>query len=177
LIFGPYPNKPPNWVSGSTTVLGLFAYGNQRLAALVVGAALIALVFVIIKKTWFGRIIRATSLDREMAELNGVNTTRLNMLSFGLGCALAAAAGVILSPVFPVTPTAGVPVALTAFVVVVLGGMGSLWGCVVGGLVLGLVENLGAAFISTGYKNVFGFIILILVLLVRPSGLFGRAKL
>ena len=176
LIFGPYPNKPPNWVSGSTTVFGLFAYGNQRLAALVVGAALITLVFLIIKKTWFGRIIRATSLDREMAELNGVNTTRLNMLSFGLGCALAAAAGVILSPVFPVTPTGGVPVALTAFVVVVLGGMGSLWGCVVGGLILGMVENFGAAFISTGYKHVFNFIILILVLLTRPAGLFGRKE-
>ncbi|MGE5311542.1 MAG: branched-chain amino acid ABC transporter permease [Nitrospirota bacterium] len=176
LIFGPYPNKPPNWVSGSTTVFGLFAYGNQRLAALVVGSALITLVFLIIKKTWFGRIIRATSLDREMAELNGVNTTRLNMLSFGLGCALAAAAGVILSPVFPVTPASGVPVALTAFVVVVLGGMGSLWGCVVGGLILGMVENFGAAFISTGYKHVFNFIILILVLLTRPAGLFGRKE-
>lgn len=177
LIFGPYPNKPPLWVKGATDVFGLFMYGNQRLAALVAGAAVIAAVFLLIQKTWFGRIIRATSQDREMAELNGVDTTRLNMLSFGLGCALAAAAGVILAPVFPVTPTAGVPVALTAFVVVVLGGMGSLWGCVVGGLVLGLVENIGAAFISTGYKNVFGFIILILVLLVRPAGLFGRTRM
>jgi branched-chain amino acid transport system permease protein len=176
LIFGPYPNKPPNWVNGSTNVFGLFFYGNQRLAALVAGAAVIVLVFLLIKKTWFGRMIRATSQDREMAELNGINTTRLNMLSFGLGCALAAAAGVILAPVFPVTPNAGVPVALTAFVVVVLGGMGSMWGCVVGGLILGLVENLGAAFISTGYKHVFGFIILILVLLIRPAGLFGRRE-
>lgn len=111
-----------------------------------------------------------------MAELNGVNTRRLNMLSFGLGCALAAAAGVILSPVFPVTPNAGAPLALTAFVVVVLGGMGSLWGCVVGGLVLGMVENFGAAYISTGYKHVFNFIILILVLFTRPAGLFGRRE-
>ncbi len=174
LIFGPYPSKPPLWVKGATEVFGLFFYGNQRLAALAAGAAVIAAVFVMIKKTWFGRIIRAASQDREMAELNGV---RLNMLSFGLGCALAAAAGVILSPVFPVTPNAGVPIALTAFVVVVLGGMGSMWGCVVGGLMLGLVENLGAAFISSGYKNVFGFIILILVLLIRPAGLFGRAKM
>ncbi len=177
LIFGPYPNKPPNWIKGATNIFGLFFYGNQRLAALAAGAAVIAAVFVVIKKTWFGRMIRATSQDREMAELNGINTTRLNMLSFGLGCALAAAAGVILAPVFPVTPSAGVPVALTAFVVVVLGGMGSMWGCVVGGLVLGLVENLGAAFISTGYKHVFGFIILILVLLVRPAGLFGRREI
>lgn len=176
LIFGPYPNKPPGWVSGSTRIFEAFYYGNQRLAALAAGCAVIALVFLVIKKTWFGRIIRATSQDREMAELNGVNTARLNMLSFGLGCALAATAGVILSPIFPVTPTSGVPVALTAFVVVVLGGMGSLWGCVVGGLILGLVENLGAAYISTGYKHVFNFIILILVLLTRPAGLFGRRE-
>ena len=175
LIFGPYPNKPPNWVGGSTLILGSFYYGNQRLAALIAGSAVITLVFLVIKKTWFGRIIRATSQDREMAELNGVNTKRLNMLSFGLGCALAAAAGVILSPIFPVTPTAGVPVALTAFVVVVLGGMGSLWGCVIGGLIIGLVENFGAAYISTGYKQVFSFIILILVLLLRPQGILrGR---
>lgn len=176
LIFGPYPNKPPNWFSGATKFFGAFYYGNQRLAALAAGCAIITLVFLIIKKTWFGRIIRAASQDRQMAELNGVNTTRLNMLSFGLGCALAAAAGVILAPVFPVTPTAGLPVALTAFVVVVLGGMGSLWGCVVGGLVLGLVENFGAAYISTGYKQVFSFIILIIVLLTRPAGLFGRRE-
>lgn len=176
LIFGPYPSKPPNWLSGSTEIFGSFYYGNQRLAALAAGAAVIVMVFLIIKKTWFGRIIRATSQDREMAELNGVNTTRLNMLSFGLGCALAAAAGVILTPVFPVTPNAGVPVALTAFVVVVLGGMGSLWGCVVGGLILGLVENLGASYISSGYKHVFSFVILILVLLTRPAGLFGRRE-
>ncbi|MBC2734919.1 MAG: branched-chain amino acid ABC transporter permease [Desulfobacteraceae bacterium] len=176
LIFGPYPNKPPGWVRGATDIFGLFMYGNQRLAALVAGTCVIVFVFAMIKLTWFGRIIRATSQDRGMAELNGVNTTRLNMLSFGLGCALAAAAGVILAPVFPVTPTAGVPVALTAFVVVVLGGMGSLRGCIVGGLTLGLVENLGAAYLSTGYKHVFGFIILILVLAIRPSGLFGHKE-
>ena len=176
LIFGPYPNKPPNWVKGATNVLGQFYYGNQRLAALVAGVIVIVAVFVMLKKTWFGKIIRAASQDREMAELNGINTTSLNMLSFGLGCALAGAAGVILAPVFPVSPTSGLPVALTAFVVVVLGGMGSMWGCIVGGLTLGLVENFGAAFISTGYKHIFGFIILILVLAVRPVGLFGRSE-
>ena len=176
LIFGPYPNKPPNWVKGATNVFGQFYYGNQRLAALVAGIVVIVAVFLMLKKTWFGKIIRAASQDREMAELNGVNTKALNMLSFGLGCALAGAAGVILAPVFPVSPTVGVPVALTAFVVVVLGGMGSMWGCVVGGLTLGLVENFGAAFISTGFKHLFGFIILILVLAIRPVGLFGRSE-
>ncbi|MEW6260960.1 MAG: branched-chain amino acid ABC transporter permease [Thermodesulfobacteriota bacterium] len=176
LIFGPYPRKPPQWIAGASNVFGLFFYGNQRLIALVTGILIIAAVFLLVHRTWFGLIIRAASQDREMAQWNGVNTTRLNMISFGLGCALAGAAGVILAPVFPVTPTSGVPVALTAFVVVVLGGMGSLKGCVIGGLMLGLVENLGAAYVSTGYKNVFGFIILILVLLFRPAGLFGRKE-
>ena len=175
-IFGPYPNKPPGWIRGSTHVFGLFYYGNQRIAALIAGIVVIAVVFIMIKKTWFGRIIRAASQDRSMAELNGIDTTRLNMYSFGLGCALAGAAGVILAPVFPVTPTTGLPMALTAFVIVVLGGMGSLWGCVIGGLIIGLVENLGAAFVSTGYKHAFGFIILITVLLIRPSGLFGHRE-
>jgi branched-chain amino acid transport system permease protein len=177
LIFGPYPQKPPAWISGSTHVLGLFYYGNQRLAALLAGTLVIAVVFSVLKFTWFGKILRAASQDREMAQFNGVNTTRLNMLSFGLGCALAGTAGVILAPVFPVTPSAGVHVALTAFVIVVLGGMGSMWGCVIGGLILGLVENLGAAFVSPGYKHIFGFIILILVLLIRPAGLFGRKEI
>lgn len=176
LIFGPYPRKPPLWIPGATNVFGLFFYGNQRLAALFAGIAVIALVFYLVHRTWFGLIIRAASQDREMAQWNGVNTTRLNMLSFGLGCVLAGSAGVILSPVFPVTPTSGVPVALTAFVVVVLGGMGSLKGCVMGGLLLGLVENFGAAYLSTGYKHIFGFIILILVLLFKPAGLFGRKE-
>jgi len=173
-IFGPYPKKPPNWVKGATNFFGQFYYGNQRLVALAAGAAVIAALFVLIKTTWFGRVVRATSQDREMAEMNGVNTVRVNVMSFGLGCALAGAAGVILSPIFPVTPTAGVTVALTSFVIVVLGGMGSLWGCVVGGLVIGLVESFGATYVSTGYKHLFDFVILFGVLLVRPSGLFGK---
>ena len=177
LIFGPYPNKPPNWVKGATNFFGVFYYGNQRLAACGAGLVVIAIVYLMLKKTWFGRILRATSQDREVAELNGVNTTALNMLSFGFGCALAGAAGVILSPIFPVTPTAGVFVALTSFVIVVLGGMGSFWGCIVGGLIIGLVENFGAAFISSGYRHVFGFIILIFILIVRPAGLFGNREL
>jgi len=176
-VFGPYPKKPPNWVRGSTEVLGLFFYGNQRLASLLLALAVIAAFFVLLHRTWFGRVVRAVSLDREVASLMGIDPVRVNLVSFGLGCALAGAAGVILTPIFPVTPTVGVGVSLTAFVVVVLGGMGSFVGCLVGGLVLGLVENFGAAYISSGYKHVFGFIILILVLLFRPAGLFGQRRL
>jgi len=174
LIFGPYPNKPPNLVSGATNIFGLYHYGNQRLLSFFISIGILLFIFYLIKKTWFGKSIRAVSQDREMSSLVGVDHFRVNMLSFGLGAALAGAAGVIVAPIFPVTPTGSSAISLTAFVVVVLGGMGSLKGCVVGGLLLGILENLGAAYISTMYRNIFGFVILILILVFRPWGLFGQ---
>jgi branched-chain amino acid transport system permease protein len=177
VIFGPYPNKPPNWVSGATNLFGMFYYGNQRLASFAAAAAVTIVFMVVMHKTWLGRVIRSVAMDREMASLLGVNTERVNMLSFGLGCVLAACAGVILTPIFPVTPTVGVGISLTAFVVMILGGLGSFTGCIVGGLLLGIVENLGVAYVSSGYKHMFGFVILILVLFFRPTGLFGQKQL
>jgi len=174
LIFGPYPNKPPSLVSGATNLFGLFYYGNQRLASFFISIGILIFIFYLLKKTWFGKSIRAISQDREMSSLMGVDHLRMNMFSFGLGAALAGAAGVILAPVFPVTPTGSSSISLTAFVVVVLGGMGSLQGCLVGGLILGIVENLGAAYISTMYRHIFAFVILILVLVFRPWGLYGQ---
>ena len=174
LIFGPYPNKPPNLVSGATNLFGLFYYGNQRLVSFFISIGILLFIFYLIKKTWFGKSIRAISQDREMSSLMGVDHLRVNMFSFGLGAALAGAAGVILAPVFPVTPTGSSSVSLSAFVVVVLGGMGSLKGCLVGGLILGIIENLGAAYISTMYRHIFAFVILILVLVFRPWGLYGQ---
>jgi branched-chain amino acid transport system permease protein len=174
LLFGPYPNKPPNLLDGATNLFGLFYYGNQRLLSFFISIGLLICIFYLIKRTWFGKSIRAVSQDREMASLMGVDHFRINMLSFGLGAALAGAAGVIIAPIFPVTPTGSSAVSLTAFVVVVLGGMGSLKGCVIGGLLLGVIENLAAAYISTMYRHIFGFIILILVLVFRPWGLFGQ---
>lgn len=177
VIFGPYPNKPPNWVSGASNLFGLFYYSNQRLASFAAAAAVTVVFMVVMHKTWLGRVIRSVAMDREMAALLGVNTERVNMLSFGLGCVLAACAGVILIPIFPVTPTVGVGVSLTAFVVMILGGLGSFTGCIVGGLLLGIVENLGVGYVSSGYKHLFGFVILILVLFFRPTGLFGQKQL
>lgn len=174
LIFGPYPNKPPTLVSGATNLFGLFHYGNQRLLSFGISIGILLSIFYLIKRTWFGKSVRAISQDRGMASLVGVDHLRVNMISFGLGAGLAGAAGVIIAPIFPVTPTGSSAISLNAFVVVVLGGMGSLKGCVVGGLVLGILENLGAAYISTMYRHIFGFIVLILVLVFRPWGLFGQ---
>ena len=112
LIFGPYPNKPPSLVTGATNLFGLFHYGNQRLLSFFISIGILLFIFYLIKKTWFGKSIRAVSQDREMSSLVGVDPLRVNMLSFGLGAALAGAAGVIIAPIFPVTPTGSSAVSL-----------------------------------------------------------------
>lgn len=173
IIFGPYPKKPPSWIRGSINVLDLFYYSSQRLITFIVAVLLLILFFIVMNKTWFGKIVRAISADREVASLMGINCDKVNSFSFGFGVALAGVAGAIISPIFGVTPMGGVGIGLTSVVVVVLGGMGSFKGCVIGGLLLGIIENIGVAYISSGYRNIFGFIILILILLFRPSGLFG----
>jgi len=174
LGFGPYPHKPTSLVEGTMRMFGLFDYGNQRLLSLLLAAACLGLVFFLIERTWFGKGLRAVAQDRAMASLCGIDAERLNSVAFGLGCALAGAAGVLVSPIFALTPAGGSAVSLNAFVVVVLGGMGSLKGCVAGGLLLGLIENLGAAYVSTMYRDIFGFLILVLVLALRPQGLYGK---
>lgn len=174
LIFGPSPLKPPALISGATNIFGLFYYGNQRLISFFISLAVLFLIFYLLKRTWFGKAIRAISQDRQMASMIGIDHWKMNTFSFGLGAALAGVAGVIVAPIFPVTPSGSAAISLTAFVIVVLGGMGSLKGCIIGGLLLGLIENLGAAYISTMYRNIFAFIILILVLVIRPWGLFGQ---
>lgn len=124
-----------------------------------------------------GRAIRATSQDPVAAALMGVDVRRTGGLAFAAGAALAGMAGVLLAPVFYVYPYVGHVFIVKAFVVVVLGGMGSIVGATVGGVVLGLIESVGTLFVSSGYREALGLIVFILVLLLRPMGLFGRTRL
>jgi branched-chain amino acid transport system permease protein len=105
----------------------------------------------------------------------GVNISRISSITFAIGSAMAGIAGSLLGAIFPIYPEMGMAPVLKAFVVIVLGGIGSIFGAIVGGLFLGIVESLGAGYISSYYKESIAFIILILVLLIRPSGLFGKA--
>jgi branched-chain amino acid transport system permease protein len=149
-------------------------------AALAIGFGIAVVVTVtlwlFLGRTDIGRAIRATSQNREAAVLMGIDVERVAALSFGLGTALAGAAGVLLAPSLYLYPTVGELVIVKSFVIVVLGGLGSVPGAIAGGVLLGLVESLGAVYVSTTYKDGLGYVIFLLVLLYRPSGLFGVGK-
>ena len=127
-------------------------------------------------RTDTGRAIRATSQEPVAAALMGVNAAQMEMVTFGLGTALACGAGVLLAPSLYLYPTVGEILVAKCFVIVVLGGLGSVQGAIAGGLLLGVVESLGAVYVSVPYKDAIGFVIFLLVLLFRPSGLFGVGK-
>jgi branched-chain amino acid transport system permease protein len=146
----------------------------QRIIVLAASLILIGALHVFLKHSKVGRAVVATAQNPRGASLVGIDIPSVYMLTFAISCALAAAAGALLSPVFYVYPTMGDMPLLIAFVVVVFGGLGNVQGAVVGGFLIGIAESLGGAYISSDYKNAFAFIILIATLLVRPQGLFGR---
>ena len=131
--------------------------------------------YLLLSRTELGRAVRATAQNRLGAELVGIDTRVIHALVFGLGMALAVAAGVILAPLLFAVPTVGSSYTLKAFVVTVLGGLGSVPGAIGGGLLLGVVEFLGASYFSSGYRDAYGLFAFLLVLLLRPQGLFGRS--
>ena len=160
----------------SSTLVDLF--GMQvpltRLIAFAVAAALVIGLHLFLQRTLFGKAIRATAQNRRTARLMGIDTDRVDVLVFGLGISTAALAGVLLMPIYSVSPGVGFQNALIAFVVVVLGGLGSLPGAVLGGLLIGLVEVFSGYFISPSLKQIVYFAVFILVLVVRPAGLLGQ---
>jgi len=167
LIPNPFPSRPLSFFGIYTTPLYLFS--------MAVTAALIIAGHVLIRRTRMGKAMRATFQNREAAALVGVRIGRVYLYAFTFGAALAGAAGAVLGGFIPVEPTMGGVATLKAFVVVILGGMGSFVGAIAGGLLLGLAEALGAGYFSTGWKDVIGFFAVILLLLFRPEGLFKRA--
>jgi branched-chain amino acid transport system permease protein len=141
------------------------------IAAVVTGA-----LWLFLGRTDLGRAVRATSQNAEAAVLMGIDVERVQTLTFGLGTALAGVAGVLLAPSLYLYPTVGEILIVKCFVIVVLGGLGSVPGAIAGGILLGLVESLGAVYVSMAWKDGIGFVMFLLVLLYRPSGLFGVGK-
>jgi len=163
----PFPTAP--------IVIGPVSVAPLRLFVLAAVLVLIAGSHVLIHRTRLGVAMRATFQDRETAALMGIDVGGIHTLTFAFGSGLAAAAGALLGPIFLVYPSMGDLAALKAFSVVILGGLGNFAGATLGGVILGIAEELGAGYVSSGYRDAVGFVIIILVLLVRPSGLFARA--
>lgn len=162
----PFPVEP--------LVLGPASVSWVRVFVFVMAVALILGAHLLINRTKLGRAMRATFQDRETAALMGVNINAIHTSTFALGSGLAAAAGALLGPVFVVVPSMGDLAALKAFAIVILGGLGNFAGATLGGFILALVEELGAGYISSGYRDAMGFLLIILVLVFKPTGLFAR---
>jgi branched-chain amino acid transport system permease protein len=145
-----------------------------RLVAFMLALTLIAALLIYLKKTYTGKAIRALAQERRAAMLMGINIYRTYQIAFGIGIACVGAAGAMLIPIYYAFPTVGALFVLIAFVVVILGGYNSLIGALIGGLIIGLVEAFSGFFLSPHLKEAVYFVIFILILLIRPTGLFGR---
>jgi branched-chain amino acid transport system permease protein len=167
-INNPFPAEP--------LVMGPVSVAWNRVFVFGMALVLIVLSYWIINGTKLGRAMRATFQDRDTAALMGVQIGAVHTATFALGSGLAAAAGALLGPVFVAYPSMGDLAAAKAFAVVILGGLGSIPGATLGGFILALVEELGAGYISSGYRDAMGFLLIIVILLFRPTGLFARKE-
>jgi branched-chain amino acid transport system permease protein len=179
-VFGPYPHRPPSFFEG-TVKLGTVSVSADRLTASIMAMVLLGLLLLVINKTWIGKALQAVSQDKQAAAVVGINPLAMNSIAFALGAGLAAMAGALLAPSFSVTPDVGAVPSIRSYVIIVLGGMGSIPGSILGGILIGLVESFGAGYFpdpsrALNYKTVFGLVIFALVLLLRPRGLFGRKE-
>lgn len=146
------------------------------LISFVITAAITAMLYWFLLKTDTGQAIRATAQDREAARLMGINVGRMSIIAFGLGAALAGTAGALISPTYYIFPQVGSAFTLKAFVITVLGGMGSIVGATLGGVLIGIAESVGGVYLGSGWKEVVVFVLFLAVLLFKPSGLFGKSN-
>ena len=167
-IDNPFPAAP--------LVIGSVSVSWNRVFVFVVALSLIGITYALINHTKLGKAMRATFQDRDTAALMGIQIGGIHTATFALGSALAAAAGALLGPVFVVYPSMGDLAAAKAFAIVILGGLGSIPGAAIGGFILALAEELGAGYISSGYRDAMGFVLIIAILVFKPTGLFARKE-
>jgi branched-chain amino acid transport system permease protein len=162
------------WHSSVVVRLGGAALNVSQIVAFAVSLALTLALFAFMRWTHGGRVMRATAQDREAATLMGIDTDRVYRLAWAIGIACVGAAGVLMSPLYTVYPTAGLQFVLLAYVVVVLGGLGDMVGALLGSLIVAAVEVVGSYVFGVAWKEVLYFVLFILVLVFRPAGLFGQ---
>jgi branched-chain amino acid transport system permease protein len=173
VLWGPQGRRIPNPYPDIVELLGI-TMSYQRLLVIVAAIVLIVLLQVFIKRTTTGTTIEAVAQNREGAMLVGINVNWVSSLTFAISTATAAAAASLVAPIFMISPTMGALLGMKAFVIVILGGLGSIPGAILGGYILGILEAIGGGSLSAAYKDVYAFGALILILSIRPTGLFGK---
>jgi len=173
-VFGQLDKHVPSVFEGTRSVLGV-SLSVERLMIIPIAAALVAGLYLFINKTKIGAAMRAIEQDKEAAALQGVDVNLVNGLAFAVGFALAAAAGALIAPIFKLDPMMGDQPLLKAFIIIILGGLGSIPGAILGGLMLGLIDSVVATALGAEPAFLLSFVFIILLLLFRPAGLFGYA--
>ncbi len=176
IIFGPLPQSVPSPFGSAQWRLGDLVLSQHVVFIFATTAVLLGLQWWFLMRTRFGRMIQATSQDMEMARLVGVRVHHTVAVAFMLGAMLAGAGGLLVAPLFLAEPSMGGALGLKAFVVSVIGGFGNLYGAVIAGLLLGVVESLAAGYISSNFRDAFAFLLMVAFLFVRPQGLFGEKQ-
>jgi branched-chain amino acid transport system permease protein len=174
LAFGPEPIRVRTSLSATTWFVGPFYVDVARLLAFGVAGALTILLSLLLFRTDLGRVIRATADNTYGAFVIGVDVRRVYAVAFGIGAACVGAAGALVSPILPFQPSTGLSLSVTSFNIVIIGGMGSLPGAFLGGILVSVAESLGAVFLRPSLKELASFSLLVLILMFRPAGLFGR---
>jgi branched-chain amino acid transport system permease protein len=176
LLWGPDPRSPQTALSLSSFHIAGIMFDVSRLMTFGLALVLTLGLTLFLRRTDLGKSIRAGADNRTGAILVGIDLNRINNLSFALGAATCGAAGALLLPLMPASPHLGHDFTLTAFVVVILGGMGSLFGALTGGLILGVAESLSTLVLPATMKHLVSFAILVIIMLFRPQGLFGGKR-
>lgn len=175
LIVGANPKAFPELIENKMISLGGVQINNKTILMFVVSAVLVLILQFIVYKTKVGKAMRAASFDTEASQLMGINVDNTISLTFAIGSALAGIAGVLVAITYPsITPYMGTMPGLKAFVAAVLGGIGSIPGALLGGFLMGIIETLTKAYISTSFSDAIAFSVLIIILLIKPSGLLGK---
>jgi branched-chain amino acid transport system permease protein len=179
-IFGPYNRQAPAIFKGRIRVGELIIAGD-RITAAMIAFIVIGILLFFLYRTYLGKGLRAVAQNPGAASIVGMKVSRMRGMAFGIGVSLAGIAGALLGPIFLVNPGMGIPFAVKAFVIVVLGGMGSIIGTIVGAFILAIVESFGSILLpdpsrALAYKDAYGLLLLVLILLVRPQGLFGERE-
>jgi branched-chain amino acid transport system permease protein len=176
LLWGPFPLALPSFSGENPLFISGAVISPQNLWIYGVTIVVVVSLYYFFKRTIVGKAMRAAAVNRKGAYLVGINVERMVMLSFALSGGLGAVAGVIIAPITTSSYDVGTMVGLKGFAAAILGGYGNMFGAVIGGLLLGVLESIGAGLISSTYKNVIAFFILLIILFFKPTGILGRRE-